>query len=373
MMKLSLRIPKTGPDRHAECRIEPGSLYARDLAPSRITHLPRRSAAKAGHASRVAFTLVEVLVTVALMSFIILGLLMMFSQTQRAFMSSMTQVDVLEGGRDVMDMVVQDVLNMTPSQLPNTLNFYADTNEFTQNPSSVLQLPPFDPTTPGRVNVMEKFYFLSKNNLTWSAVGYQVVTNDATGCVGALYRLSTNFSPYTATTLTGYFTNGGTYNGVYGPPMSFWNQQVFTTSNKLADGVVDFRVRVFATNGFPLTVGTPPARYPYSPAYFRLSGSPVFAPQLPATNQVTNAFAAWRLFAGSSTLTGTEPMYCAFWSNAMPAEIEIELGLLEPKVLKTYQGLGSAIAQSNYLASHAANVHLFRQRIHLENVDPKAY
>jgi hypothetical protein len=296
----------------------------------------------------------------------------MFSQTQRAFMSSMAQVDVLEGGRDVMDMLVQDVLNMTPSQMPNTLNFYADTNEFTQNPSSVLGLPPFDPSSPVRVNVQEKFYFLSKNNLTWSAVGYQVVTNDATGCVGSLYRLSTNFSPYEATALTGYLTNGGTYNGVYGPPMSFWNQQVFTTSNKLADGVVDFRVRVFATNGFPLAVGTPLARFTYSPAYFRLSGSPVFAPYFPATNQVTNAYAEWRLYP-STAFSGTEPMYYAFWSNAMPAEIEIELGLLEPKVLKTYQGLGSTNAQLNYLANHAANVHIFRQRIHLENVDPKAY
>jgi len=111
----------------------------------------------------------------------------------------------------------------------------------------------------------------------------------------------------------------------------------------------------------------------YWPAYFRLAGWPVFPPQLPPTNPIANTFAAWRLPASYSVPLGTEPMYCAFWSNAMPAEIEIELGLLEPKVLQTYLGLGNATAQSNYLSSHAASVHLFRQRIHLENVDPKAY
>ena len=48
---------------------------------------------------RGAFTLIEIMVTVALLSFIILGLMAMFHQTQRAFRNSITQTDVLEGAR----------------------------------------------------------------------------------------------------------------------------------------------------------------------------------------------------------------------------------------------------------------------------------
>jgi len=296
------------------------------------------------------------------MSLIILGLLMMFSQTQRAFMSSMTQVDVLEGGRDVMDMLVNDLQNMAPSQLPNTLNFYADTNEMCPNPASLQALPG---NLWPRTNFQEKFFFLTKNNLSWTAVGYQVVTNDATGCVGSLYRFSsTNLTPYAPAFQTRYLTNTA---GV--PPYSFWNQRVFTSSNKLADGVVDFRVRAFATNGAALTVpiGSPPVGYYEWPAWFRVSGLPVSSPYLPPTNQIANTYAAWRSPAGS------EPLAYYFWSNAMPASVEIEVGILESRLLKTYQGLGSFAAQMNYLSNHAANVHIFRQRINLANVDPNAY
>ncbi|HPC60329.1 MAG TPA: prepilin-type N-terminal cleavage/methylation domain-containing protein, partial [Verrucomicrobiota bacterium] len=54
---------------------------------------------------RSAFSLVEILVTVALLSFIVLGLLAMFHQTQRAFRSSITQTDVLEAGRALTEII----------------------------------------------------------------------------------------------------------------------------------------------------------------------------------------------------------------------------------------------------------------------------
>ena len=39
---------------------------------------------------RAAFSLIEIMITSALLSFIVLGLLAMFNQTQRAFRSGMT-------------------------------------------------------------------------------------------------------------------------------------------------------------------------------------------------------------------------------------------------------------------------------------------
>ena len=62
-----------------------------------------------------AFTLIEVLVVVVLMSFIILALMAVFNSTQTAFRASLTQTDVLEGGRSAMGMIKSDLESMTPS------------------------------------------------------------------------------------------------------------------------------------------------------------------------------------------------------------------------------------------------------------------
>src|SRR3954452_3005535 len=58
------------------------------------------------------FSLVEVMVAVGLLAFIIVGLLAMFYQTQRAFRSSATQTDVLEAGRTAMQLIRQDLQDM---------------------------------------------------------------------------------------------------------------------------------------------------------------------------------------------------------------------------------------------------------------------
>jgi hypothetical protein len=66
-----------------------------------------------------AFSLIEIMVTVGLLTVIILGLLLMFNQTQRAFRAGMTQTDVLEAGRATMDMLARELEQMTPSQYPD--------------------------------------------------------------------------------------------------------------------------------------------------------------------------------------------------------------------------------------------------------------
>ena len=71
-----------------------------------------------------AFTLLEILVSVALLSFIVLGLFAMFNQTQRAFRMSMTQSDILEAGRAVMEMMPRELEQATMSYHP----FYFDNN-----------------------------------------------------------------------------------------------------------------------------------------------------------------------------------------------------------------------------------------------------
>ncbi len=73
-----------------------------------------------------AFSLIELLVAVGLMSLIVLGLLVMFQQTQRAFTGSMTQVDMLEGARATTDLIERELEQMTPSQTPYAANFVSE-------------------------------------------------------------------------------------------------------------------------------------------------------------------------------------------------------------------------------------------------------
>ena len=62
---------------------------------------------------RRAFSLIEVMVAVSLLSFIIVGLLAMFFQVQRAFRAGTAQADIMEGGRATMGLIVRDLQEMT--------------------------------------------------------------------------------------------------------------------------------------------------------------------------------------------------------------------------------------------------------------------
>jgi len=64
---------------------------------------------------RAGFTMVEILVTMVLLSLIVLALMTVFNSTQKAFRSSLTQTDVLESGRLAMGLMVGDLEAMTPS------------------------------------------------------------------------------------------------------------------------------------------------------------------------------------------------------------------------------------------------------------------
>ena len=60
------------------------------------------------------------------------------------------------------------------------------------------------------------------------------------------------------------------------------------------------------------------------------------------------------------------------FSNTVPASVEVNLGVVEDAVLQHAEGLPPAAAL-NYLSNHVGQVHLFRQRVWIRNVDPTAY
>jgi hypothetical protein len=301
------------------------------------------------------------MVTVGLLTFIILGLLLMFNQTQRAFRAGMTQTDVLEAGRATLDLVSRELEQMSPAEIPDFIdnsgirrratNFFVEPSEFYSSfvtPNGFSWAKPLTMELPGnqypRTNLFQRFYFLSKVNQDWIGTGYEVVPDDGFGCVGTLYR-------YSATN----FPRGNVY--------SLSTQFPFTSMSNLsriADGIVHLRLRAFAKNGYLITTNI----FTRTNAAFplRVNG--------PYTN-IPNAVAYSSAFYGNEG--DVHQAACYFMSNALPGYLELELGMLEPQVLQKYRSIPIGPVAQQFLSNHVAQVHIFRQRIPVRNIDLSVY
>ncbi len=268
-----------------------------------------------------AFSLLEIMVAVSLLVVIMLGLLAMFTQTQKAFRAGMTQVDVLEGGRAAADLISRELEQLTPAYTWAT-NFYVRVQPAPYSP--LLQpLPGFGNVV--RTNVLEDVFFLMRQNQTWYGVGYRVVPLGAD--VGSLYR---------------FVATSNIYQDPVGLMRLFANANPLTGMNRFLDGVVHFKVRAFDRSG----------------ALISPTASP---PNIPP-----NAFANWMPAV-------SDVGFYEFTSNAVPAYVELEIGILESPALERYKSFGSAKAQQAYLQRLAGQVHIFRRRIPIHDVDPLTY
>jgi hypothetical protein len=211
--------------------------------------------------------------------------------------------------------------------MANVVNFFSDTN-FPGGP--LFQVLPGDTVNPQhRANVLQDVFFLTLLNRQWQAIGYHVRAPD--GLFGELYRWSTNPSPYEVGTALPNFA---------GCRLSLSNL------TRMADGVVHFRIRALDTNGVWMT---------------------------------TNAFGWIARGSGNRTnvLFGYRPavgeMGYAFYRDAMPAYVDVEIGVLDPHTLARARSIPDTLSRSNYLSRHPGAVHIFRQRIPLPNADQAAY
>jgi len=297
--------------------------------------------------NRAGFSLIEILVTLGLLSFIILGLLAMFIQTQKAFRGSMKQTDVLGAGRAIMDMFGRELAQMTPSQMARTTNFLVEVEQKTFGQPPLFQGLPGTGPVGGpqvqRTNVVQQFFFLTLVNQDWVGTGYKVVVGDYNNGLGTLYRYTASARNAGVSQLSSNFFNV--------PP---------TNMSRIADGIVHLRVRAYATNGFPIVGGF------FNASWFR-------------TNVLTKGIFPVKNTAGFWDPILSDQVDCYFVSNAVPAYVELELGILEPQVADRAKSIpgppwpAPATAARDYLSNHVAQVHLFRQRVPVRNVDFNAY
>jgi hypothetical protein len=319
--------------------------------PSNLNSVTRREGfltAKTPRAPRrTAFTLIEILVAMALMTLIVVALMAVFNGTQTAFRAGLTQTDVQEGGRATIDLIKSDFETMRPSLDPsngvvpvsmpgsifNNVNFYAGVTTYASPPSPLYQS--LVGSNQQRTNVLENFFVLSSGNVngspSWIGTGCVVSTNLPDGTLYPLYRF------YMATnTMTG--NPAALYNAF--ASTSLTNSSVWS---HLVDGVVGLRVRAYDTNGVWMNW------------------------QNSLNGQVTSNNIEY--FTPQFGETG---FY--MFSNMLPASVEIEMGVLEDRTLQRAESLNaSPTAQASYLAQHAGQVHIFRQRVPIRNVDPAAY
>ncbi len=316
----------------------------------------------AGRRLARAFSLIEVLVVTGLLSVIIIGLVMMFAQTQRAYKLGMTQVDVLEGGRMATDLITRDLQQLAPAGLPTwsgATNFYVATLRAPYQALSQ-ELPG---NAVQRSNIIQDCFLLTRENQTWRGIGYVVRTNDPAsgytgypgGGIGTLYRYGYDVNGVeNKASVQELRVNPALLNDRFA--LGNWNA---TNMSRVLEGVVHFTVRAYDSSGRWINFDHPNV----FPGF-----EMVYPPNQSHPNQsVTNDA---RLFSLGSRYG---EIGCYFQSNTIPASVEIELGVLESREIERARAISSPTARASYLSQQAGKVHLFRWRVPVRNADPSVY
>lgn len=282
-----------------------------------------------------AFSLVEIMLAVSLLSLIVLALMAVFNSTQQAFRASVTQTDVLEGSRSAVDLITTDLRALTASGGDNNgpVNFSTLDNSFNITPS--LDYFPLQQgligsgTSARRTNVLNWCFLLGRENTKWIGVGYLVVATNN-------YPLYPLYRFYAETNLAASPAN------LYVQFMNTIQASQWTNLSHVMDGVVHLTVRAYDTNGVWLTNGYGVGMLP------TVKNTVFYSPYLGEVG-------------------------CYFHSNSLPAAVELQMGVLEDRILQRAASIPVTTARSNYLSGQAGAVHLFRQRVSIPNVDPTAY
>jgi len=197
-----------------------------------------------------------------------------------------------------------------------------------------------------RTNVLEGIFFLTHSNKSWLATSYKVLV--LTNKVGNTFAADAQFADrvgtlcrFTLRISDSDFANTNLLASIMkildpalDPPP---NYQVLTNYQRVVDGVVHFRIRAYDTNGYSMNYLTTNRFANVSMIYDPLNSSPI------------------------GTLAA-ETRY-TFVNSALPACLEVEMGILEPHVLERYKSYPNAAVAANYLVGQAGAIHLFQQRV----------
>lgn len=379
---------------------------------------------KIHHVRKSAFSLVELLVAVALMTVIIVGLYSMFNETQRALRTNVSQVDVLEAGRSAIELIVQDIqqaeapgplqqempkeiffpinsiLNNLPVAITNTHpHFFSGIQINSVNPKVALPLiqnltDHGEAVSNQRVNILQEAFFLTRSNLNWIAKGYFISPSRTSAALpnapetisyGTLFRFASPnviFNPTNPDRDRTFEFNRRInsklpwlkeYRKGYDLLQNFWDVYLlvkressftaFDLNNRgrektvafpLIDGVVHFKMQPMDSLGQPMHYwkNNPVEELRTKQSHYRYGSSVLLRPDEAAG-----------LYGIRGVVGKTRS---AFYDDALPAYVELEIGILDPATLEKVKSMeGNPELAQDFLSQQAGNVHLFRRMVRL--------
>ena len=257
--------------------------------------------------------MIEIMVAVSLLALIIVGLLAMFYQVQRAFRAGTAQVDVLEGGRAVMSVLTREMLEMTPTRTDGSANLLIVPSRLPDT-SSGQRLP----SQAVRDNYLRDISFISKVNDEWIGTAYRI--REAASGVGTLCRMVVR-----RTNESNPFINEQVIRDLSW--LISTSRVDHTNFHQVVDGVVHFWVDPYTPEGLLS-----------SNAFFQLAGQ------------------------------GTTLSY-GFTNRLLPAYVDVELAVLEPSTVAKFRarmipGDPTPPARATaFLEKQIGRTHVFRQRV----------
>jgi hypothetical protein len=316
---------------------------------------------------RGAFTVLELLLGVSLLTLIVFGLYSVFDQTQRALRSSVQQVDIFESARAATALIREDVSQYRPAGVP----WRAGLAVIVSSNLPPVPLADLSGDFQGWLSSQE-IYGVHRVGGEWRGVGYWLDfdTNTLdTVRIATLMRFQQSLPerqfaaphsgegrrhlfPMPFDRLGGELTPGQDGLNPFIPydPSEFNNwSQVRTNiaySSAVIPGIVHFRVLAYDQNGVVLRTPLPRSPRP---------GEPPTRPDPAFTSR----------FEMAHTQFGE--MQYRFTGEVLPAQLELELGLVEPATAERLRSFTTPEGAARYLRENAGKVHFFRQRIPLAN------
>lgn len=279
-----------------------------------------------------AFSLIEIMVSVTLLTLIVGGLLVVFNHTTRALRAVNNTTDVFEGARGLVSVLSRDLAAMTAAGDYEYTNLLAITVT-----NVVLSLPDSSKIT----NTLQDVFFITKQNDDWIGTGYFIDRDSVAGAVGTLYRFNVE-------------TNGPV-------PRDEWLRLFAlakvgqTNVHRVADGILRFQLVPYDARGRIYW------EFPY-PGWTNTTASNL--PPAEVQDIEDNIFV--RADGGE----------VRFGKTYLPAFVDLEVGILEPEATRKFNAIGAnnAAAAHTFLIDQVGKMHLFRPRIAIRNhVQPPAF
>jgi len=316
-----------------------------------------------------AFTLLELMVAVSVMTLVIYTLYALFNQTQIALRKNAAQVDVNEGGRAAMEMIVRELSQMETSGYPaitdpRTLLTYSGSKSFhsriTPGNSALLLAYQSDALTPEgddedlaegfRTNILQDFTFTGRGDSGFFVTSYRVI--GAADGIGTLARYRTNGTLRVTAPGQALLNKTELFNRFFFDPTVSATNSLF---EPIVAGVIHFRISPYDQLGRPLGHGS----LYYDPLGLNLE-------RLGAAGQALFPVATNRPVDGTLMQDRDGQSQVQFY-GALPDYFDLEMAVVEPQVLEQVRALPKA-TQANFLGRQIGKVTLFRQRIPIRDM-----